>query len=105
MLIHLKKLQIHFVRLVLHLIITLFTKNWPNAYLILFGATNHTQVLFFATLCRFILVFTNLSDVHWRGSTICASENNLRRATNIFAVSVFPSVYPAFKPYGKRGFA
>jgi hypothetical protein len=73
--------------------------------LILFGATNHTQVLFFSTLFRFILVFTNVSDVHWRGSTICASENNSWIGTNIFAVSVFPSVCHAVMPCGKRWFA
>jgi hypothetical protein len=52
-----------------------------------------------------VLVFTNLSEVHWHGSTICASENCLRTATIIFAVSVFPSVCPAIKRRGKRGFA
>jgi hypothetical protein len=77
----------------------------PNVYLILFGATNHPQVLFFSTLFRCVLVFTNLSEVHYRGSTICAPENVSRIVTNIFAVSVFPSVCPAVKPGGKRGVA
>ena len=77
----------------------------PNVYLILFGATNHPQVLLISTLFRFVLLFTNLSQVHWRESTTSASENDSRWVTNIFAISVFPSVCPAFKPRKKRGFA
>jgi hypothetical protein len=77
----------------------------PNIYLILFRATNHPQVLFFSTLFRCILVFTNLSEFHYRGSKICAPENDSRIVTNSFAVSVFPSVCPAVKPRGKRGVA
>jgi hypothetical protein len=50
-------------------------------------------------------VFRNLSEVHWCGSIIRESESDSRRVTNIFAVSVFPSVCPAVKPRGKRGFA
>ena len=34
-----------------------------------------------------------------------ASENDLRRATNIFAISIFPYVWPAVKPSVKRRFA
>jgi hypothetical protein len=53
----------------------LLTKNWrlnKLSYLvcrnlILFCATNHPQLLFCSCLCRFILV----SEIHWRGSTIC----------------------------------
>jgi len=44
----------------------------------------------------FIFVFTNLSEVHWRESTICASEN-IREERQIFLpyLSLRPSVLPS----------
>jgi hypothetical protein len=56
-------------------------------------------MLFLSHLFRFILE----SEVHWRESKICVSENDSRRATNSFAISVFLSVCPAVEPHGKPG--
>jgi hypothetical protein len=95
-------------RLVLHLIITLFTNNWPlTIYLVcrkfilsffLYKLSSTSALLF--SLFKFIL----LSQVHWRGSKLCVLENVSRKATNIFAVSVFSPVFPVVEPHGKPVF-
>jgi hypothetical protein len=86
-----------------------FTKNWrlrtsvilcAESLSYLFCTSNHQQLLFFSSLFKFIFV----SEVHWRGYTICVSKNDSRRATDSFAISVFPSVCPDIEPHGKPGF-
>ena len=78
----------------LHLIIIIFTKNWrlttkvilcAESLFYLFCRNNYPQLLFLASFFRFILE----SEVHWRGSKICVSGKDSRRATNSFSIYVF----------------